>query len=157
MKSILSLRFLTAMEGQQSHIAVDAVINGKPALMIIDTGASNCVLDLARAVKFELLHDPFFISDSAIGIGSGQLSVTLSRSKYFALGTFRIELFPFVLLDLATINATFAKAGCEPVDGIIGTDLLLAANAVIDYKSATITFRGNKKVLKKLFQNISLS
>lgn len=157
MKSVLPLRFLSGMEGQQSHIAVEAQINSKPALLIIDTGASNCVLDSARATQFGLDHDPSFRSDSAIGIGTDSLSVTLSKCDTFELGDFRMQKFPFALIDLGTINETFAKAGCVPVDGIIGTDLLLAANAVIDYKSATITFRGNKRTLQRLFRNITIS
>lgn len=157
MKAVLPLRFLSGMEGQQSHIAVEAVINGKSALMIIDTGASNCVLDADRASQFGLDHEPSFRSDSAIGIGAESLSVSLSRCEHFELGEFRMEKFPFVLLDLGTINETFGKAGCGPVDGIIGTDLLLAANAVIDYKSATILFRGSKRSLQRLFKNITIS
>lgn len=157
MKSVLPLRFLSGMEGQQSHIAVEALINGKSALLIIDTGASNCVLDSVRAAQFGLEHDPSFRSDSAIGIGSESLSVSLSRCQSFELGEFKMNKFPLVLLDLSTINETFGKAGSGPVDGIIGTDLLLAANAVIDYKSATILFRGSKIALQKIFRNIMLS
>lgn len=157
MRAVLPLRFLSGMEGQQSHIAVEALINGKPALMIIDTGASNCVLDAERARQFGLEHDTFLRSDSAIGIGSASLSATLSRCQSFGLGEFRMEKFPFVLLDLGTINETFGKAGCGPVDGIIGTDLLLAANSVIDYKSATILLRGSKRALQRLFRNITIS
>lgn len=157
MKAALPLRFLSAMQGQRSHIAVDALINGIAATMIIDTGASNCVLDSARADRFQLTYEPSFESESAIGIGSASLSITLSKCEKFELGDFKMKEFPFVLLNLSKINETFSKAGCDPVDGIIGTDLLLAANAVIDYKSATIEFRGNKRALQKAFQNVFIS
>ena len=145
------------MQGQQSHIVVDVLINGFAASMIIDTGASNCVLDAERSERFRLIHDPSLERESAIGIGSGSLSISLSRCDRFELGDFKMDKFPFVLLDLSTVNETFGKAGCDPVDGIIGTDLLLAANSVIDYKSATILFLGNKRALEKIFRNIFIS
>ncbi|MPM20018.1 hypothetical protein SDC9_66445 [bioreactor metagenome] len=152
MKAVLPLRFLSGNNGQKSHIVIDAVINGLEATLIIDSGASNCVIDSSRALIFDLEPDFLFMNESAVGLGSDSISSSLSRAITFELGDFVLERFPFVLLDLGIINDTFRKSGCSPVDGIIGTDLLLAGNAIIDYKSATISFSGNKRMLQKFFR-----
>jgi len=153
MKAVLPLHFLTGLDGQKSHITVDGMINGQPASLIIDSGASNSVLDASLADHFGLVPDHSYQKESAVGLGSDSIDSSLSRAAVFELGTFHILQFPFVLLDLSIINNTFRKTGSGHIDGIIGTDLLLAGHAIIDYKKATIVFSGNSRTLQKVFRH----
>jgi len=153
MKAVLPLRFLSGHQGQKSHIVVTAFINGLEATLIIDSGASNCVLDTGKSLGYNLSPDGSFGNEMAVGLGSDSISSSLARADVFELGDFVVSHFPFVLLDLTIINETFKKAGSDQIDGIIGADLLMAGNAVINYKSATITFRGSKRELNKIFRH----
>jgi len=153
MKARLLLHFLSGLRSPKSHIVVTGLINGIEAILIIDTGASNCVLDVGNAQKFGLTPDLAYGNESAVGLGSDKINSSLSRAELFELGDFKLKHFPFVLLDLKIINDTFRKTGSGRIDGIIGTDLLLAGNALIDYKSATISFSGNKRELQRLFKS----
>jgi hypothetical protein len=153
MRAELPLHFLTGLDGQKSHITVNGIINGKEARLIIDSGASNSVLDVSLADHFGLVPDHAYQKESAVGLGSDSIDSSLSRAAVFELGAFRIMRFPFVLLDLSIINNTFRKTGSGHIDGIIGTDLLLAGHACIDYKRATITFSGSSRALQKFFRH----
>jgi len=153
MRAELPLHFLTGSDGQKSHITIDALINGIVARLIIDSGASNSVLDGSLAAHFGLTPDHSYQKESAVGLGSDSIDSSLSRAALFELGTFRIVHFPFVLLDLSIINNTFSKTGSGQIDGIIGTDLLLSGNARIDYKRATITFSGSSRQIQKVFRH----
>lgn len=153
MKAALPLHLIKGNNGQISHIAVICSINGCDAMLIIDSGASNCVLDVTRATLFELAADNSFGNEVAVGLGSGNIHSSLSRAELFALGDIEIKYFPFVMLDLSIINDTFREYGSIEIDGIIGTDLLLACDAKIDYKQKKLFLKGNKRRLQKVFKH----
>lgn len=154
MKTKLKLLFLSGFNGQKSHIAVKGLINGIEATLIIDTGASNCVLDTASEEKFNLDRDNAFKSEKTVGLGSDNIESNLARAKSFSLNEFHLKDFPFVLLDLSIINKSLTENGYDPIDGVIGTDLLLAGKSKINYKNKTIQFKGSKKKLNKKFKHL---
>jgi hypothetical protein len=153
MKAALPLHLIKGNTGQISHIAVGCKINNRDAMLIIDSGASNCVLDMARSGNFNLVADRSFGSEMAVGLGSNQIKSSLSRADVFLLGEIEIKQFPFVMLDLQIINDTFLEYGSVEIDGIIGTDLLLACDAKIDYKQKLLFLKGNKRRLQKVFKH----
>lgn len=153
MKAALPLHLIKGNNGQISHIAVSCTINNCNAMLIIDTGASNCVLDISRSANYNLVDDYSFGNEMAVGLGSSQIQSSLSRAGSFQLGDIEIEQFPFVMLDLQIINDTFREYGSSEIDGIVGTDLLLACNAKIDYKQKMLFLKGNKRRLQKVFKH----
>ncbi len=152
MNALLPLLLIQGQFGQSSHIAVESYVNQKKALFIIDTGASNTVLDLTRSARFELRHDLSNIPEMAVGLGSDQIESSIARAELFSLGEMNFPNFPFVLLDLSIINTTFARFGQEPVDGIIGNDLLISCSARISYPDMLIRLRGNKRKIRQWFR-----
>ncbi len=156
MRSVLPLEFFTNNDGLKSHIAVNAIINGKSAFLIVDTGASNCIIDLNKKDNFNLKPETFDFDNKVMGIGTQELEASVTLCEKLELGAFYLKNYPFVLLDLGAINDSLEKNGCSAIDGIIGADLLLKAKAVIDYESATILFRGNKSELHKKQNRVSV-
>ena len=47
------------------------------------------------------------------------------------------------MLDLSHVNQSYEQIGLKPIDGVLGSDVLLKYNAVIDYE---------KKILKLKFK-----
>ena len=53
--------------------------------------------------------------------------------KALEIGKFRLDRMQLILIDLQHINNALRKQNAEPVNGIIGADILLKAKAIIDY------------------------
>lgn len=152
MKTELPIRFIPKNEDWVSHVAVDMEVNGKPAVMIIDTGASNTVFDLSLAEQYDLNTAAIPGGEKAVGLGSDQLETHMAKKVIMKAGEMEFRKFSFVLLNLDIINVTFKKLGAEPIQGIIGTDLLLMCKAVINYRKKTLTLSCTKKELNKAFK-----
>ncbi len=111
-------------------ILLDAKVNGKRAVLLLDTGAIHSIVDKQSAGLGNLaLHE----LDSMGGIGAaGNCS---AREVHFTLGgRDRTQL--VCLLDLAVVSK---RVGAH-LDGFIGQDVLREFSAVrIDYKAHTVT------------------
>ena len=152
MKAEIPIRFIPEEENWVSHIAVQVKVNGKPAEMIIDTGASNSVFNIQDATDYKLITRAIPGGEKAVGLGSDQLDTHMANKVELTAGGMVFKKFSFVLLDLEIINETFRKLGAESIQGIIGTDLLLKCNAVINYRKKLLTLSCSKKELKKAFK-----
>lgn len=152
MKAELPIRFIPENEKYVSHIAVEAKVNGKNAVFIIDTGASNSVFNIKDAEKYKLNTKEIPGGEKAVGLGSDQLDTQMAKKVEFRAGDMVFKKFAFVLLDLEIINDTFKKLGAESIQGIIGTDLLLKCKAVINYRKRILTLSCSKKQLEKAFK-----
>ena len=113
------------------HILCKALINGKKAKLLIDTGASNSCIDSVLQDHFELekYGEPF----QASGAGEGKMEATMTLNCNIKLGRNYKGKQAFVLLDLSHVNDTLNTQGVEKIDGVIGADFLKENNAVIDY------------------------
>lgn len=109
-------------------------INGKSASMVLDTGASRTVFDKKGIKKFvkdskATLHDKL----------SGGLGTTTMKShkisiRQIKLGDIKINNYETVLLDLSHVNKSYKQIGLNPVDGILGGDILHQYKATISYE-----------------------
>ncbi len=113
------------------HLLCKAKINGKTAMMLIDTGASNSCIHSELKEHFELQEkgDPF----DAAGASEGKMQAVMTLECKIQLGrSFKGEQ-AFVLLDLNHVNTTLNSQGTVKIDGIIGADFLKKNKAIIDY------------------------
>lgn len=134
MKTILPITILP-IENDGYHLMVKVVINEKEASLIIDTGASKTVFDETKIIHF-LEHDNFK-EEERLSTGLG---TTTMKSKSVVIQKIQLQEIEIIdyeatVLDLQHVNESYVKLGIDPIDGILGGDILLNCQAVIDYKN----------------------
>jgi predicted aspartyl protease len=116
----------------QNHLMVRAFINGKPALMTVDTGAPVSAVAIQRREYFGL---------QSIASG-GEIPTRLNvngafnnvvAAKTLRLGSLNLLDEPLVAIDLRGRPRARVKGLDEPaIDGILGADILFPTKAVVD-------------------------
>ncbi len=115
------------------HLIVKVKINNKAASLVLDTGASQTVLDVNRIGRF-LKETKFKKNDGhTSGIGAKKLKSHVVPVKKFQIGDIILKDLDLVLLDLVNVNHSYAMINEKAVDGVLGGDILNELSAVIDY------------------------
>lgn len=123
-------------KGPTGHLELSARVNGYAARMFLDTGAGRTVFDAARAGRFGLSR----LSESrcASGFGGGGMAAGQTRVGQLELGSIVERDLPALLLDLSHVNNALTNGGSEPIDGIVGADILEAREGLIDYRGSQV-------------------
>lgn len=138
---------ILSLDEEGFHLMVKMYINRKSANLIIDTGASKTVLDKTRAEKY-VLHKNFALHNKlSSGLGTNSMESQTTILRKLKLGEIEIENYTTVLLDLSHVNSSYEQLGLRAVDGVLGSDILLKYNALIDYekKVLKLKYKKNKK------------
>lgn len=144
----IPLRLLN-IEGDGFHLQAKAKINGKPALLIVDTGASRTVFDSTEITHY-LKSEELEVHDRvSTGLGTSSMVSQVVTLGSFTLGKLKMENFPAVVLDLQHVNQTYAALGFPAIAGVLGSDVLVANKAVIDFRKKLLTLAVTKKPAKK--------
>ena len=116
------------------HTLLKIKINGKSARMVLDTGASQTVLDKNRVHRF--VDEKEFEKNEALstGLGTNSMESHIVHIRKMQLGELVIKNATLILLDLAIVNSSYEQIGMKPVDGIVGSDILVHQRAVIDFQ-----------------------
>lgn len=144
----IPLRLLN-IEGDGYHLQAKAKINGKAALVIVDTGASRTVFDkteIKRYLKTEAIAEHDRLST---GLGTSSMQSHFVVLGSFQLGKLKIENYDAVILDLQHVNQTYSAIGFSPVAGVLGSDVLVSMKAVIDFRKRTLTLHPPKLKMKR--------
>lgn len=142
MISIIPFKILN-IDGEGFHLMIKIKINNKVSNLIIDTGASKTVFDKHRIKNF-VSEKKFDTHDKlSSGLGTNSMQSQLVTLKKIKIGEVEILNYHTILLDLSHVNKSYEQIGLKPVDGVLGSDVLLKYNAVIDYE---------KKILKLKFK-----
>ena len=123
-------------EQQNILLTVNALVGEHSVRLVMDTGASHSCLS-KKAVK-HLTDKKEKKADVVIGIGRGRLSNRLVHVPNFKIGDLEIRDYPFLTLSLSHINKMLSLAGIESIDGFLGSDILYAHKAKIDYGAQII-------------------
>ena len=118
------------------------IIDGITTNFLIDTGASNTVIDIdfAKSNLFEFTS----IEEHGGGVGTSQMAIFHKQVGLFKINDLEIPLFDLYATDFSHVKETLAKKGiAEPSTGVIGADILIKYEAKINYKK-------KKLYLKKL-------
>lgn len=113
------------------HLLIKAKLNGIKGNFILDTGASNSCVGYESIEKFKLRTEKS--KTKAAGAGATGLITQLSKSNKIQLGSWKEHDFSLVIFDLSHVNLALTQHKAQPVDGIIGADILLDGKAIIDY------------------------
>jgi hypothetical protein len=136
---------ILSLDAEGFHLMIKVKINGKSANLIIDTGASKTVLDRTRVSKYVKEKD--FISHDKLssGLGTNSMESQMTLLKKLSIGDLVINNYTTVLLDLSHVNGSYQQIGLKPVEGVLGSDILLLFNAVIDYEKKSLKFKYTPK------------
>ena len=111
-----------------------ARVNGKEILMAVDTAANTTVFDLALVDELQLE------SQGRAGTSFravGDVPLHTAHIKEFRVGNVSYHGdFPFV--DLSHANEGVETTGDPAIEGLLGADILIKWNAVIDYKDLSL-------------------
>lgn len=119
---------------------VEAKTGRKKVRLIVDTGASKTVFD---KVRFEKLFPDQNIKDSdslTTGLGTNSFPGATANIASLKLGDLKVENFDALVLDLSHVNNSYRLLGFKPFDGVLGSDLLLKYNALIDFQASMLHF-----------------
>ncbi len=114
-----------------NHFEIRARINAVKGRFILDTGASKSCVGIDDAEIFELTTEES--EHKASGAGPSEIDTLMSRRNVLEIGKFKLKGTQLILIDLKHINNALVKQNAEPVNGIIGADILLKGKAIIDY------------------------
>lgn len=124
----------------QNHLLVRARINGKPAILGVDTGAPVSAIALKRKKHFELAALPGS-SDlpPRLRINGGFSRVVIAHRLQFGALTLLDE--PMVAIDLSGPARAAREYEEEKLDGILGADILFPTESVLDCHAQLLTMK----------------
>lgn len=121
------------------HFAIRGQVGEEGLELIVDTGASHTVIDAARAERFGLLSEDR--GGRVTGVGATSQSVESGTLHDVRIGPLSMERMRVSVMDLSAVNSVLERLGSPAVDGIVGADVLIRRNAIIDYGALRVYFR----------------
>lgn len=126
-----------------NHFEIRARINKIKGRFILDTGASKSCVGIQDAEIFNLLAEES--EHKASGAGPSEIDTLMSRKNAMEIGNFKLKQTQLILIDLQHINNALQKQNAEPVNGIIGADILIKGKAIIDYNKKYLYLLNKRK------------
>jgi len=122
------------------HLLIKAKIGRRFYYLILDTGASESVLDKNLP---ENLFASVDVNEEAqtYGIQSENIKTETGVVKTFALNKLKLKNQLFHLVDLSQINELYGNFINYQISGLIGSDFLSQFQATISYKTSKLTLR----------------
>lgn len=133
---------LPLIRSSQNHLLVRAEINGKPALLGVDSGAPVSAIALNRRAHFGLAPITGRSSIPAkLSINGAFNSVAIARN--LRLGALNLVEEPMVLVDLGGLRHSNKR---DEIDGILGADILFPTKALLDCQRQILILKINPSV-----------
>jgi len=131
---------LPLTRSRQNHLLVRAYINGKPALLGVDSGAPISAISLKRRAHFGLTGIPASSTLPArLQINGAFNNVAIARN--FRIGALNLVDEPVVVVDLSGSGRASRNSREQEIDGILGADILFPTDAVLDCQKQMLTLK----------------
>jgi len=122
------------------HPLVEVVLFNQIFKAVIDTGASRTVLD-KTTIETHVDETTLLMSDKlSTGLGTNSMESYTLLLDQIQIGALLIGDIEVAVLDLSTINTAYETLSVTPVIGVIGGDILVQYNAIINYPLKKISF-----------------
>lgn len=115
-----------------NHFEIKATLNGVKGRFILDTGASNSCVGFDAVDNFKLVAKDSEVK--AAGAGATDMLTRISKKNKIKIGKWKKDKVALILFNLSHVNSALMNHDAEPVDGIIGADILKKSKAIIDYE-----------------------
>ncbi len=118
------------------NLYVDSNLNGKPAQLMIDTGAFTTLIHrpFVRKMKLPMRDTPY--ASGAVNLE--QRGLQLATIRRFAIGPFLVKGKEVGVMDLKGLIHGDLLQGTPPVAGLLGSEFLRRNNAIIDFGTRTL-------------------
>jgi len=129
---------VVSLEAEGFHLFVNVKLNNKTANLLLDTGASKTVFDVNRINNFKRKSKKQFeiLDKLSTGLGTNSMESSFTKIKKFTISDELIlNDFTAILLDMGHVNESYKMLNIQPIDGVLGSDLLMQYKAVINYKT----------------------
>ena len=115
---------------------VDASVGGLTVSLMLDTGASRTVFDTMTAERLgvALQHG----TEPAFTLGGLTPNAPVLAGLTISIGDIVLRARSIPVVDLGFLNAPIIAAGSPPIAGVLGLDILLECDAVIDLAIGTL-------------------
>jgi predicted aspartyl protease len=126
----------------QSHLLVRAEINGKPATLLVDTGAPLSAVAIDRAPYYRM--NPVSSKSripSRLNINGAFNAMSMAHN--LRLGALNLVDEAMVLIDFSYLRQSNdnQEESERESDGILGTDILSPLDAILDYDRMLLVFK----------------
>ena len=136
----IQFQALPLERSRQNHLLLRAHINGKPALLGVDTGAPVSAIGIARAGHFGMT--PVRANSEVptrLRINGKYNDVVIARG--LQLGALNLVDQPMVAVDLIGSTKAAKMMKEQAIDGIIGADILFPTEAVLDCRAPMLMLK----------------
>lgn len=132
---------LIDLNGNGFHVLINVWVFKKPFKLVLDTGASKTAFD--KTLLLELIHENELINSGHLttGLGNNNMESFTTAITDFYVGKFHIPQIEVAVLDLSAINIAYQKLSIAPVLGVLGGDILMEYQAVIDYEKCKMSLK----------------
>ena len=115
-----------------NHYLIEAKVNSINGRFILDTGASNSCICTSLEDKFKVISEDS--KEKASSANSEMTHTKISKRNIIQIGKWNSNA-SLITFDMSHINNTLSQKKIDPIDGIIGADVLKKSKAILDYKS----------------------
>ena len=114
------------------HYLIEAKVNSINGRFILDTGASNSCICTSLEDKFEVISEDS--KEKASSANSEMTHTKISKRNVIQIGKWNSNA-SLITFDMSHINNALSQKKIDPIDGIVGADILKKSKAILDYKS----------------------
>ena len=114
------------------HYLIEAKVNSINGRFILDTGASNSCICTSFEDKFKVISEDS--KEKASSANSEMTHTKISKRNIIQIGKWNSNA-SLITFDMSHINNALSQKKIDPIDGIIGADILKKSKSVLDYKS----------------------
>jgi hypothetical protein len=124
------------IRNQVGHLQLTGLLVGQQVEMIVDTGAASTVVDLAYCQAQGLA-----LRDTGLkggGAGGTTLAIHALENAALTIDGATLRSNRLVAIDLSHVNHSLRAKGAAPIQAVLGADILLHHQAVIDYATGSL-------------------
>ena len=114
------------------HYSLTATINGKRGRFILDTGASSSCICTSLEKSFNIISEETM--EKASSATSEIISTNISKNNRIQIGKWENKI-NLITFNMNHVNTALSEKQVDPIDGIVGADILKKSKAILDYKS----------------------
>jgi len=113
------------------HLTLKATINGVEGVFILDTAANKTVVDVSKKIRFKLKEVEQ--TKDTRNVHGNKAKTLYSPNNTVTIARVSVQNFSLCALNLIAVNNEIKNRKGEPIDGLIGGDVLEQLNGIIDY------------------------
>tara|TARA_X000000950_G_C13828672_1_gene625129 strand:- start:170 stop:568 length:399 start_codon:yes stop_codon:yes gene_type:complete len=131
LESLIKIKILDS-----NHILINCKINNVNGNFILDSGASNSCINIKEAKKFKLEFKNS--NEKASSVNSKIDQIFYSKNNILEIYPIKKNNFEIIVFDMTNVTNSLKK---YEIDGIIGGDLLVEFNAIINYEKRELSLQ----------------